>query len=463
MNRLLFVSACLLCVNLLGQTVPGYVPTNGLVGWWPFDGNANDLSGNGNNSSFNSALSITDRQGNNNAAYTFGGGKYVVVPNSNSISSIQSGITMSIWATLGTSGHNARILELRGAYGNGGDAGFVILKNGNGPNFEIRWYNSGGLNDISLPTTPSITQMCSNCWVNLTYTADGATAIGQLYINGILVATNNGLINQGPISQCNYNNQSLFIGAEQGGIAQWGGGLDDFGLWNRALSANEVMALYSGCAGSLTESPSNSSSAVGSTATFTALSSASGATYQWQVKSGATVTNVSNSGQFSGATSSTLSVSNISSANNGMEFRCIVDHGLCLDTTDFATLSICSGAIQPTVDTVPSALTFSSVQSTSAPAAVPSGEIWKINQITYQSIPAQATNNTGTQTVVDKIQINCQEITVRKTSTSSNNSGASNALSWETKLPIWLPPGTLIEPGTGVEAINIIRFSSNPL
>ena len=31
-----------------GQTVPSNVPTTGLVGWWPFTGNANDESGNGN-------------------------------------------------------------------------------------------------------------------------------------------------------------------------------------------------------------------------------------------------------------------------------------------------------------------------------------------------------------------------------------------------------------------------------
>jgi hypothetical protein len=29
--------------------VPNYVPTNGLVGWWPFNRNANDESVNGNN------------------------------------------------------------------------------------------------------------------------------------------------------------------------------------------------------------------------------------------------------------------------------------------------------------------------------------------------------------------------------------------------------------------------------
>ena len=28
--------------------IPPYLPTNGLVGYWPFNGNANDESGNGN-------------------------------------------------------------------------------------------------------------------------------------------------------------------------------------------------------------------------------------------------------------------------------------------------------------------------------------------------------------------------------------------------------------------------------
>ena len=34
---------------IIAQNLPNYVPSNGLVGWWPFNGNANDGSGNGNN------------------------------------------------------------------------------------------------------------------------------------------------------------------------------------------------------------------------------------------------------------------------------------------------------------------------------------------------------------------------------------------------------------------------------
>jgi hypothetical protein len=58
--------------------VPSYVPTNGLVGWWPFNGNANDESGNGNNGTVNGATLTTDRFGNANEAYIFGGNNILV-------------------------------------------------------------------------------------------------------------------------------------------------------------------------------------------------------------------------------------------------------------------------------------------------------------------------------------------------------------------------------------------------
>jgi hypothetical protein len=75
MKKSLF-SACVvglgLTVNLWGQ-VPNYVPTNGLVGFWPFNGNANDESGNGNNGTVNGATLTTDRFGVANRAYSFDG------------------------------------------------------------------------------------------------------------------------------------------------------------------------------------------------------------------------------------------------------------------------------------------------------------------------------------------------------------------------------------------------------
>ena len=59
--------------KLYSQSVPSYVPTNGLVGWWGFNGNAQDGSGNGNHGTVNGATLTTDRFGNQNGAYSFDG------------------------------------------------------------------------------------------------------------------------------------------------------------------------------------------------------------------------------------------------------------------------------------------------------------------------------------------------------------------------------------------------------
>ena len=54
----------MLSTQTLMAQVPSYVPTNGLVGYWPFNGNANDVSGNGFDGIVTGATSSNDRYGN---------------------------------------------------------------------------------------------------------------------------------------------------------------------------------------------------------------------------------------------------------------------------------------------------------------------------------------------------------------------------------------------------------------
>jgi hypothetical protein len=55
-------------VTTSAQTVPNNVPTNGLLGWWPFNGNAIDESGNNNNGTPNNITYVNDRFGNPNSS-----------------------------------------------------------------------------------------------------------------------------------------------------------------------------------------------------------------------------------------------------------------------------------------------------------------------------------------------------------------------------------------------------------
>jgi Concanavalin A-like lectin/glucanases superfamily len=53
--------------------LPSNLPKDGLVGWWPFNGNANDESGNENHGTVNGAKLTLDRNGKENSAYSFNG------------------------------------------------------------------------------------------------------------------------------------------------------------------------------------------------------------------------------------------------------------------------------------------------------------------------------------------------------------------------------------------------------
>ena len=71
--RLVHLILCILSITTFAvqAQVPSYVPTNGLVGWWPFNGNANDESGNGNNGTVNGANLTAGKTGISNTAYQF--------------------------------------------------------------------------------------------------------------------------------------------------------------------------------------------------------------------------------------------------------------------------------------------------------------------------------------------------------------------------------------------------------
>mgnify|MGYP006156209463 CR=1 FL=1 len=69
-----FVSVAILPVDItILPASYGEIPTNGLVAYYTFNGNANDTSGNKSNGSVTGAVLTTDRFGIKNSAYYFDG------------------------------------------------------------------------------------------------------------------------------------------------------------------------------------------------------------------------------------------------------------------------------------------------------------------------------------------------------------------------------------------------------
>lgn len=154
-----------------------------------------------------------------------------------------------------------------------------------------------------------------------------------LYKNGVVAGTNT-YTHTGAVATV----QPLNVGKGISGNF-FNGSLDEIAIYDRALSVAKIGLLYAGCGPLIFTQPANQTQDILSSANFS-TNATSNSTYQWQEDAGSGWANISNGGQYSGATSGLLSISNLTLANNGSQFRCLITNGACLDTSDVASLTV---------------------------------------------------------------------------------------------------------------------------
>jgi hypothetical protein len=329
----LLLSLCLLNLFADAQTIPSYVPTNGLVGWWPFNGNANDESGNGNHGTVNGATLTTDRNGNVNSAYSYNASSIqnIIVNSSQSLDNC-SNLSINLWVNLSSSLINHWNRYINKAESNSGYQ-YVFANNWTGLYF---YYNNQFYLSNTLPPT--------NGWhmlsVTFNYQNNGTNNYCRFYVDGYLTdsfLTTNTIT---PIAGI------LSIGSEPNLLnCTPDGNLDDIAIYNRALTQQEITALYQAqsCSLSISTQPSNQNTTTGSNTNFHVGFTNTCNTpknYQWQTNTGFGWQTLQNAGQYIGVNTSTLNVSNVGSTNTNQLFRCIVSVGNLSDTTQTATLTV---------------------------------------------------------------------------------------------------------------------------
>lgn len=100
-------------------------------------------------------------------------------------------------------------------------------------------------------------------------------------------------------------------------------------------SANLVVS----CANLIQTQPQSIIVPKGNDGNFQVVSKTSNTTYQWQINNGLGFNNVSNGGQFAGATTNNLNIKTVTFNNDNLLFRCLLKDSICLDTTANATLN----------------------------------------------------------------------------------------------------------------------------
>ena len=223
--------------------VPSYVPANGLVGYWPFSGNANDISGNGNNGTNNGATLIADRFGNANSAYNFDGiNDLISIPDSNTLS-ITNNITMSAWVYVNSDNQNYHSILSKRLNGNWSyNLSLSYYFGPGGSPTEVnkvlsgRRNNSGAQLEYKFSNEPVVFGQ----WLHITVKIENNVI--TFYKNGIDMGVNL-YGNQFTIPMINQA-IGLTIGSNGDGGEWFNGKLDDIGIWNRALTDCEIQNLY---------------------------------------------------------------------------------------------------------------------------------------------------------------------------------------------------------------------------
>jgi hypothetical protein len=350
----------------LTVNVPVCTPApSGLVSWWPGEGNGNDIIG-ANNATV--PAGVTYAAGEVGQAFNFNGTTTLTVADAPSLDPTNA-LTIECW--INVSGLDSlgkwdqHILSKDGET----SARQYLLTVGSSP-------TAIGAGDfrasIGVPSGfvyfDSVAVVQTNTWYHLAETYDGNTL--KLYVNGSLDTQ---MAVTGPIIT---TTQPVRIG---GVTYRFNGMVDEPSIYSRALSASEIQAIYNaGSAGkcftpvapTITTQPTNQTSLVGGTATFSvAASGTAPVSYQWSL----------NGTNITGAINPTLTLNNVQLTQAG-SYSVVVTNIAGATNSASAVLTVVLPPVITQQPTSQSVLSYSSASFTvSATGTGPLSYQWQFN------------------------------------------------------------------------------------
>jgi gliding motility-associated-like protein len=217
--------------------------TNGLLGYWPLNGNADDISGNNRNGNlFGNVKPATNRLGNPNSAIELDGtGSYVVVPD-NDGSLLPDKFSICAWFQTTSSDVQTVVGKIL----------YSQIPINEQVQLYINWPVTPGIGSVIIPKGAPCElghqfaesrlatgrTLCGNRWYFMVVTFEGGEH--KLYLDGELKSSR--LANFTEVTSCIGN---LQFGAWWNGDKQFFKGfMDDIRVYNRAINPQEVSALY---------------------------------------------------------------------------------------------------------------------------------------------------------------------------------------------------------------------------
>ncbi len=227
----------------------------GLVAYYPFDGDTKDYSVNNNDGVIIGAPTLSaDRWGNPNKCYNFNGnGDYVRVEHD---STIQPKTAVSVAAWVNADDYSSWLIVVckRNRHASSPGNSYVLLGSGNAGQNQSWMFGTGSTSSEKFTGSPTLAQ--TQQWVHLvgTYDKNAADSNLRLYVDGTLVSSEKISYDIG------YSDSALRIGMAIPGpsLQYFKGKIDEVRIYNRAINSQEITALYNNTNTSIGEVASQS-------------------------------------------------------------------------------------------------------------------------------------------------------------------------------------------------------------
>lgn len=212
---------------------------NGLIAYYPFNGNANDASGNMNNPTLVKAALSTDRFGNSVSAMSFDGlNSYILTSDAFPIIG-NSPRTISFWFKFPILRYG-QIIYWGNFSASGKSSGISLGLPG-------QLVLHGNYSDAVFVPAP----LAANVWHHVCMTYNGNIKTAFCLIDGVAVPINSVITTGGTAWDtaantplCIGRNYNHAVNINDGWTTPFMGQIDDVRIYNRALSASEVAQLY---------------------------------------------------------------------------------------------------------------------------------------------------------------------------------------------------------------------------
>ncbi len=206
--------------------------STGLVAYYPFNGNANDESGNGYNGTVSGATLTTDRFNQSDKAYNFFWNGFssdkIQVPGTSGLNFSTGGFSLSAWVKFSgaaSGGYNYPIVSKHNC---SEQSGYILMLYNDKITFWLA--GAGGYSYISTPDNYT-----DGNWHHVAAVYNGTNRF--IYVDGVLKTSD-------AFAYTTPNNANIALGGYNGCNGGFNGKVDDIRIYDAAMTDAQVQAIY---------------------------------------------------------------------------------------------------------------------------------------------------------------------------------------------------------------------------